>query len=60
MDNNKINYGEVVGRLMMLLTGFILVFLGFITATHSDHQVLGILLSFGGVMTMFGGLPNAE
>jgi len=52
--------GEVIGRLLMLLTGFFLVMLGFITAMHSDHQVLGILLSFGGVMTMFEGLPRHE
>tara|TARA_B110000211_G_C13721524_1_gene396242 strand:- start:373 stop:579 length:207 start_codon:yes stop_codon:yes gene_type:complete len=61
MDNNKINYGEVIGRLMMILVGFALVMLGFITFIHSgEHRVLGILICFSGVVSMFGGLPNAE
>ena len=53
--------GEVIGRLMMILVGFIIVFLGFITFIHSgDHRILGILLCFAGTATMFGGMPNAE
>ena len=53
--------GEVIGRLMMLLVGFIIVFLGFITFIHSgDHRILGILLCFAGTVTMFGGIPNVE
>jgi p-aminobenzoyl-glutamate transporter AbgT len=61
MDNNKVNYAEVIGRLMMILTGFVLVMLGFITFIHAgDHKVLGILISFAGVVTMFGGIPDAE
>tara|TARA_R110002051_G_scaffold110322_1_gene182917 strand:+ start:145 stop:330 length:186 start_codon:yes stop_codon:yes gene_type:complete len=61
MDNNKINYGEVIGRLMMILVGFALVMLGFITFIHSgEHRVLGILICFSGAVSMFGGLPNAE
>ena len=31
MDNNKVRYGEVIGRLLMVLTGFILMMLGVIT-----------------------------
>ena len=59
MDNNKVNYAEVFGRLMMILTGFVLVMLGFITFIHTgEHKVLGILISFAGVMSMFGGLPD--
>ena len=61
MDNNKINYGEVIGRLMMILVGFALVMLGFITFIHSgEHRVLGILICFSGVVSMFWWLPNAE
>tara|TARA_Y100001938_G_scaffold138678_1_gene204535 strand:+ start:27 stop:230 length:204 start_codon:yes stop_codon:yes gene_type:complete len=61
MDNNKVRYGEVIGRLLMILVGFMLVFLGFITFIHSgDHRILGILISFAGVVTMFGGLPDYE
>ena len=61
MENNKVNYAEVIGRLLMILTGFVLVMLGFITFIHAgDHKVLGILISFAGVVTMFGGIPDAE
>ena len=61
MDNNKVNYPEVFGRLMMILTGFLLVMLGFITFIHTgEHKVLGILIRFSGVMAMFGGLPDND
>ena len=61
MDNNKVNKAEVIGRLLMILVGFMLVFLGFITFIHSgDHRILGLLISFAGVVTMFGGLPDYE
>ncbi len=60
-NNNKVSYGEVVARLMMVLVGFIIVMLGFITFIHSgEHRILGLLIMFGGIMSMFGGLPNAE
>jgi len=59
MNNNKVNYAEVIARLLMLLVGFIIVMIGFITFIHSaDHRVLGILIVFGGVMSMFLGLPD--
>ena len=61
MNNNKVNYPEVFGRLIMILTGFVLVMLGFITFIHSgEHRVLGILISFAGVVAMFGGVPDHE
>ena len=60
MDNNKVNYPEVIARLMMILVGFIVAMLGVITAIHSEHHVLGLLISFGGVMAMFGGLPDND
>tara|TARA_R100000995_G_C3404720_1_gene86571 strand:- start:2 stop:232 length:231 start_codon:yes stop_codon:yes gene_type:complete len=53
--------GEVIARLLMLLTGFILVMLGFITFIHSgEHRVLGILICFAGVISMFAGIPSTE
>ena len=59
--DNKVNYAEVIGRLLMILTGFVLVMLGFITFIHTgEHKVLGILICFAGTVTMFGGLPDAE
>ncbi len=60
-NNNKVNYAEVVARLMMILVGFIIVFLGFITFIHSgEHRILGLLIMFGGLMSMFGGLPHND
>jgi len=50
----------MIGRMMMTLTGLILGMLGIITAIHSDHQALGVMLLFGGVMCMHEGLPNNE
>ena len=61
MDNNKVNYPEVFGRLMMILVGFIIVMLGFITFIHSgEHRILGLLISFGGFASMFVGVPDHE
>ena len=61
MENNKVRYGEVIGRLLMVLVGFIVVFLGFLTFIHSgEHRVLGVLICFAGVMAMFGGLPDND
>mgnify|MGYP003139956124 FL=1 len=50
---------EMIARLLMVLTGFVLAMLGVIVFVHGgEHQVLGILISFAGVVSMFGGLPN--
>ena len=50
---------EMIARLLMVLTGFILAMLGVIVFVHSgEHQMLGILISFAGVVSMFGGLPD--
>ena len=50
---------EMIARLLMVLVGFILAMLGVITFVHSgEHQMLGILISFAGVVSMFGGLPD--
>ena len=48
----------MIGRMLMTLTGLILGMLGLITALHSDHFVLGVLLLFGGVWAMHEGLPS--
>ena len=51
----------MIGRLLMVLTGFVLAMLGVITFIHSgEHQMLGILISFAGVASMFWGLPNHD
>jgi Tfp pilus assembly protein PilO len=59
MIQEKTNWPEVIARLMMILVGFIIVMLGFITFIHSgEHRILGILISFAGAMAMFGGVPD--
>ena len=59
MIQEKTNWVEVIARLMMILVGFIIVMLGVITFIHSgEHRILGLLISFAGVMAMFGGLPD--
>ena len=53
--------GELIGRLLMVLTGFVLAMLGVIVFIHSnDHALLGVLISFSGIVSMFGGLPYYE
>ena len=50
---------DILFRILMILTGFILAMLGAITFIHSgDHKVLGLLISFAGVMSMFAALPD--
>ena len=49
---------ELIARLLMVLTGFVLAMLGVITTLHSDHNVLGVLITFSGVVSMLGGLPD--
>ena len=58
--NRKDNMNaEIIARLLMVLTGFIIAMLGVITFIHSgEHRTLGILISFAGVVSMFGGLPD--
>ena len=59
MIQEKTNWVEVIARLMMILVGFIIVMLGFITFIHSgEHRTLGILISLGGFAAMFGGVPD--
>ena len=51
---------EVAMRILMILVGFGIVFLGLITSMHSSHYEVAVLLMFGGAVVMFGGIPNAE
>ena len=48
----------MIMRLLMVLTGFVLAMLGVIVFIHGEHYEIGILISFAGVMSMFGGLPD--
>ena len=52
---------ELIARLVMVLVGFALALLGVIVFIHSnDHALLGVLISFSGFVTIFGGLPHYE
>jgi len=52
---------ELIARLIMVLVGFALALLGVIVFVHSnDHALMGVLISFAGVVSMFGGLPYYE
>ena len=52
--------GDLIGRLLMVLVGFALAFLGVIVFIHGQHYEVGILISFAGICSMFGGLPHYE
>jgi len=49
---------EIITRLMMILTGFILAMLGVIVFIHGEHYPIGVLISFAGVLSMFAALPD--
>ena len=52
--------GELIGRLLMVLTGFVLALLGVIVFIHGEHYEVGILIPFAGICSIFGGLPHYE
>ena len=61
MESEALMTGELIGRLLMVLVGFVLALLGVIVFIHSnDHSLLGILISFSGIVSIFGGLPYYE
>ena len=47
-------------KLLMVLAGLILAQLGIITFINSSHYIIGVLLLFGGVMSVLEGLPKHE
>ena len=61
MESEALMTPELIGRLLMVLCGFALMFLGVITFVHGgEHSMLGILICFAGVVSMFQGLPHHE
>ena len=59
IHNRKDNMNaEIIARLMMILVGFIIAMLGVITAMGSEHHMLGLMISFAGVVSMMMGLPD--
>ena len=57
---NNINQALIMARLLMVLFGFILAMLGIILSIHSEHYVVGLLITFGGVVSVLEGLPKYE
>jgi len=60
MESEALMNGELIARILMVLTGFALTFLGVIVFIHGQHYEVGILISFAGICSMFGGLPTYE
>ena len=52
------NKAEIIGRMLMVLIGFVVAMLGLIYAIHSQDIYLGILIMVGGIASMLGGLPQ--
>ena len=49
---------NTIARLLMILIGFAVAMLGIIYAIHTQDVYLGILISVGGVVSMYAGLPQ--
>ena len=45
-------------RLLIVLLGFIASMLGVILAIYTQHDILGLLMVFGGMASITEGLPN--
>tara|TARA_B100000902_G_scaffold298089_1_gene285296 strand:+ start:30 stop:212 length:183 start_codon:yes stop_codon:yes gene_type:complete len=60
LESEALMNGELIARILMVLTGFALAFLGVIVFIHGQHYEVGILISFAGICSMFGGLPHYE
>ena len=48
----------MIASLIGILAGFILIMLGLILGVHSDHKVIGVLIMFAGLVSMFNFLPH--
>ena len=52
------NKAELIGRMLMVLIGFVVAMVGIIYAIHTQDVYLGILISVGGVASVLAGLPQ--
>tara|TARA_R100000008_G_scaffold28403_1_gene15701 strand:+ start:403 stop:555 length:153 start_codon:yes stop_codon:yes gene_type:complete len=50
----------MIMKLLMVLVGLVLAQLGIITFMNSSHYIIGVLLLFGGAMSVLEGLPKHE
>ena len=60
VESEVLMTGELIARLLMVLVGFVLAMLGVIVFIHGEHYEVGILISFAGICSIFGGLPHYE
>ena len=60
MESEALMNAELIARLLMVLVGFALALLGVIVFIHGEHYEVGILISFAGIVSIFGGLPHYE
>ena len=60
MESEALMNAELIARLLMVLVGFALALLGVIVFIHGEHYEVGILISFAGICSIFGGLPHYE
>ena len=60
MESEALMNAELIARLLMVLVGFALALLGVIVFVHGEHYEVGILISFAGIVSIFGGLPHYE
>ena len=51
--------GELIGRLLMVLTGFVLAMLGVILALHYDFTI-GVLITASGFFMFWAMLPQYD
>jgi len=60
LESEALMNGELIGRILMVLIGFALAMLGVIVFIHGQHYEVGILISFAGICSIFGGIPHYE
>ena len=48
----------MIASLLGILGGFILMLLGLILGVHSEHTIIGILVMFAGLVSMFYFIPE--
>tara|TARA_R100001460_G_scaffold93_1_gene316 strand:+ start:20 stop:202 length:183 start_codon:yes stop_codon:yes gene_type:complete len=60
LESEALMTGELIARILMVLTGFALAMLGVIVFIHGEHYEIGILITFAGFCAVFGGIPYYE
>ena len=48
----------MIASMLGILAGFILLMLGLILGVHAEHTVVGVLIMFAGIVSVFNFLPH--